>query len=90
MSTRPITLDKARAQYVHRYTMEHAPSWASSPAPNGKYYAPQYRTDAEWYARSYFPGEKDHPLGEYHGGSCHSADQTWPLGHWLEEPFKVR
>lgn len=77
---------QACATYVHRYTLEHVPFWASLPcAGNGLYYAPQYRTDREWYDRTVFPGERDIPAKEKW---CRSTHQTWPLGQWLDAPFK--
>lgn len=55
---RPITFEQAKAQYVHRYTMEHVPAWAREINPgNGKYYAPGYSTDLEWYENTEFKGE---------------------------------
>jgi hypothetical protein len=78
------TFAAACAQYVHRYTMEHRPAWAMEPAPNGKYYAPQFRSDREWYTSTRFPGEPGHPTG--FKGICYTTGQTWPLGEWLERP----
>lgn len=84
MTARP-TLAKACAQYVHRFTMEHVPAWALKPLEPGKYYAPQYLSDAEWYANTTFPGEIGHFNGKHH---CHSTQQTWPKGLFLSAPFK--
>jgi hypothetical protein len=81
---RPITFEQAKAQYVYRYTMEHVPAWALRTSETGKYYAPQYSTDAEWYDNTRFPGE--HEVGA-HDGHCMSTNQSWPLGHWLDAPF---
>ena len=72
----------AKCAYPHRYTLEHVPQWAATPAPNGKYYAPQYRSDREWYAHTLFPS--DNP---YHKQDCHSTEQTWPLGQWLDQAY---
>ena len=77
-----LSFEEAKRMYVHRYTMEHIPSWAKNPVDNRKYYAPQYRTDKEWYDNTVFPphnGFKDH---------CTSTNQSWPLGQWLENPYK--
>ncbi|CAB5144618.1 hypothetical protein UFOVP147_23 [uncultured Caudovirales phage] len=81
--TRP-TLSQAKAQYVHRYTMEHRPEWARKIAVNGYFYAPQFRTDAEWFAATRFPGESG-----LHGNCrhCETGKPSWPLGEWLESPF---
>lgn len=81
---RKITLADAKAQYPHRYTMEHVPAWALKQRDDGKYFAPQYRSDAEWYENTIFPGEPG-----VHGNRkfCESNNCTWPLGMSLDEPF---
>lgn len=88
MATRPLTFDQAKARYVHRYTMEHVPAWARKAAPNGRFYAPQHRTDREWYDNAVFPGEERGGI-RVHGNnkSCVSIGETWPLGHWLDKPY---
>lgn len=83
------TIEQARATYPHRFTMEHIPAWALKARPDRKYCAPQYRTDAEWYAHTVFPGEKDHPEYPRRAQHCYSTGQTWPVGHSLNEPFKA-
>jgi hypothetical protein len=83
---RKITLDQAKSQYLHRFTMEHIPNWALK--PNGdKYYAPQYSSDREWYNATTFPGENG-----LHGNSkhCESGAPTWPLGQSLTELFTYK
>lgn len=84
---RKITLQQAKAQYPNRFTMEHVPAWARQKCGKGKHYAPQYRTDAEWYENTAFPGEPGH-YGTRN--ECHTTGQTWPLGQWLEKPYSVR
>lgn len=79
-----MTFAAAKAAYVHRYTMEHVPNWAKTAAPNGKFYAPQYHTDREWYDSTRFP-----PDNPFHKSDCYSSGQTWPLGQWLDAPFAV-
>lgn len=81
--SRALTLQEAKKQYPHRYTMEHVPTWAKTPH-GGKYYAPQYRTDREWYNNTVFPGEGPEATKEH----CYSSGETWPLGKWLDGPFK--
>jgi hypothetical protein len=85
------TLDEAKARYVHRYTMEHLPLWARTAAPNGKFYAPQFNTDAEWYANTVFPSQKDHPdhCMTRHD-SCYTTGQTWPMGEWLDAALTLK
>ena len=80
---RPITLEQARTRYVHRYTMEHVPQWARAAAPNGKHYAPQFKTDREWYEKTLFAGESKMA----NKNSCHTSGQSWPLGQWLDTPY---
>lgn len=75
---RPISFEQAKARYVNRYTMEHAPSWAHKLC-DGKRYAPHYRTDREWYDNTKFYGESE-LAGK---GYCYSTNQSWPLGLFL-------
>ncbi len=84
---RPLTFDEAKRRYVHRYTMEHVPAWALNSASSGKYYAPQYRSDREWYDNTEFPGEGS---VEVKSSYCHSSNQSWPLGTWLDQPYEVK
>lgn len=85
--SRPSFEDACRL-YAQRFTMEHVPTWSKHPAPNGEYYAPQFRTDLEWFLNTKFPGELlDGPFLE---DCCYSAGQTWPLGRWLDTPFRRR
>jgi hypothetical protein len=83
----PPTFEQAKAKYVNRFTMEHVPAWAKKPMANGKYYAPQYESDAEWYASTLFPGEPGHHNGKNH---CQSSNQTWPLGQFLDAPYESK
>lgn len=78
-----MTFQEACARYVHRFTMDHCPTWARHPLPDGRYYAPQYGSDTEWYANTHF--------SEVHGlpFHCESHNQSWPLGQWLNEPYSV-
>lgn len=85
MKTPKLSFTEACAMYVHRFTMEHVPAWARTPMNDGAYYAPQYRSDREWYDNTEFPphrftmSKKDK--------SCYSAGQTWPLGKSLTQPY---
>lgn len=88
--TRNIPFDAACRQFSNRFTVEHVPAWARKPAPNGKFYAPQYASDHEWYERTAFPGEPEHILGKQHGGACDSRHESWPVGQWLDAPFISR
>lgn len=84
---RSISFTQAKRDYPNRYTMEHKPAWANMPCGNGKYYAPQYRTDREWYENTAFPGENGIEPDET---ACYTIVQTWPLGQWLDAPFEVQ
>lgn len=79
-----ISFQSARNTYTNRYTMEHVPAWAKIPCDNGKFYAPQFASDLEWYENTKFPGEKG-----LHGNSkhCYTSGQRWPLGQWLDSSY---
>lgn len=80
-----MTFDEAKRRYVHRFTMEHVPAWARKVREDGTYYAPQYRSDREWYENTVFPPQ--HPLGK-RCRDCYSTGQTWPLGKAMAYPYK--
>lgn len=90
---RPISFEEACRRYVHRFTMEHVPAWATLPRPvlqtkDKRYYAPQFRSDREWYDATRFKGEEGW-FGR--GNDCYTTGQTWPLGQGLDAPYqKVR
>lgn len=78
-----MSFEEACRRYVHRFTMDYVPSWSQSTVnATGKYYAPQYRSDAEWYQNTVFP---PHSILK---NDCYSSGQTWPLGQWLTAPYK--
>jgi hypothetical protein len=81
---RAISFERAKARFQHRYTIEHVPAWARQRAGNGKYYAPQYASDREWYEKTRFYGEDEMASK----GRCYSSDESWPLGTWLDQPLK--
>jgi hypothetical protein len=78
------TFQQACSRYVHRFTMEHVPAWARQPVEPGKFYAPQFRSDREWYEHTTFPGDAGH-LGDRN--HCFTSGQTWPLGEWLKAQY---
>jgi hypothetical protein len=82
---KPLTFTEACAQYVHRFTMEYKPQWANKPLDNGKYYAPQYRSDREWFENTLFPPHEF--SASKRDTSCYSQNQSWPLGKFLTKPF---
>lgn len=82
-----ITFEQAKRQYVHRYTIEFVPAWALRVCENnGMYYAPQYRTDREWFDNTLFP--PNIPWQNKRDTSCYSTNQSWPLGKWLTRPYR--
>ncbi len=90
---RKLSFEQAKARYVHRFTGEHVPAWALlRPCDSGgtetRYYAPQFATDREWYDATKFPGEEGHPFPDSRRGDCYTAGQTWPLGQWLDKPYR--
>lgn len=87
---RVISFDQAKARYIHRFTMEHVPAWARlRPCDQGGtetwFYAPQFRTDREWYDNTLFPGEGHVGKREKH---CYTTGHTFPLGIRLEKPYR--
>ena len=90
----PALRREALAAFVHRYTAEHVPSWSRTPAPNGRHYAPQYRSDREWLDKTRFPITRSRQGIRLKSGSnpsnttyCESNDPSWPYGQWLDRPF---
>lgn len=80
-ASKKLSFKDACAQYVHRFTMEHVPTWARQQREDGSYYAPQFRTDREWYENTVFPPQNG--LRKY----CTTSGETWPLGKSLNKPF---
>lgn len=75
--------DALRA-YLHRYTREHRPLWATKPRPCGNPYPVQFASDSEWLARTLFPVtiRKGGKLGDHTRaghGQCWGYP-TWPDG----------
>lgn len=77
-----IPFEQAIIICQNRFTKEHVPIWASEPLPNGMYPAPQYETDRDWYEKTSFY-ENTHGVIQ-----SMSGNQTWPLGRYLESPYK--
>jgi hypothetical protein len=88
--TRILSFEQAKAQYPHRYTMDHIPAWSRDglwhPGAGAlRFYAPQFRSDREWYDNTLFPGEGHVSRRERY---CFTSNQSWPLGQWLPQPFR--
>lgn len=81
-----LSFEQAKAQYVHRFTMEHVPAWAKEKRSDGTYYAPHYKNDKEWYDNTLFPPHKFTMSKK--DTSCHCENLTWPLGKSLEKVFQ--
>lgn len=87
MAIKRPTFEQACQDYIRRYTMEHAPGWSQAEKENRPgFYAPQYRTDREWYEHTLFYGDPEHWGDRRH---CISTGQTFPLGLWLESPYRL-
>lgn len=83
------SFEEAKRKYLNRFTMEHVPQWAKEPVNfRGDYYAPQFKSDKEWYENTKFPGEPGGP--NKNSRHCESTP-TWPLGKaFLKAPFTKR
>ena len=64
------------AAYVHRFTREHQPQWASKPWKDGLPYPVQFDSDADWLAHTTFAVRKNGRL-DMRGHSC-QGNPTWP------------
>lgn len=83
----PADRAEVLSRLVHRFTGEHVPAWARKPAPNGRFYAPHYATDAEWLSSTVFRVRKSDRRLDERATSCESRNQTFPFGEWLDQPF---
>ncbi|WP_128560895.1 hypothetical protein [Methylobacterium crusticola] len=79
--------EQACGIYVYRFTAQNVPSWAAGGC-YGKFYAPQFLTDREWYDSTLFPGEDEHLATGPRTNRYRTTGQTWPFGQWLDEPFR--
>ena len=79
-----MAFEQAKNRYVHRFTADHIPDWARQKADNGRYHAPGFSSDRDWYEKTIFPGE-----GNISSRSrfCESKPD-FPFGKWLVEPFR--
>lgn len=82
--TKRLSFEQATARYVHRFTMDHVPSWATKVREDGTYYAPQFSSDREWYENTLFPGESELCMN----GSCYTTNHSFPLGKALQTPYR--
>lgn len=81
-----MTFEEAKRAYVHRFTLEHVPAWARLPFKDGRFPAPQYASDWEWFTNTQFP--PNNPFARSKRDTfCYSNNQTWPLGQTLSTPY---
>lgn len=73
----------------NRFTCETVPDWARRQVSEGKYPAPQYRTDFEWLANTSFTVNNKGSLSKSML-VCESKDPSWPLGVWLDNPYELK
>ena len=82
---RPLSFEAACKRFKKRFTLDHTPGWARHIVERtGKYQAPRYNSDMEWYQRSEFIGFATTGSRKY----IRENDPTWPVGRWLDKPFK--
>lgn len=68
--------EEAKRLYVHRFTGEHKPFWATRPMPSGAPYPLQFADDADWLAHTHFEITKK---GEFSRRVMHcQSNPTWP------------
>ena len=81
-----MSFDDAKKKFGNRYTLEHVPAWAknefTSSSGEKKFYAPQYKSDQEWYDNTTFP-----PHNNFSKKDCCSVKASWPKGKWLKAPL---
>lgn len=83
------------AAYTHRFTMEHVPAWSQRQREDGTYYAPHYRTDADWLSCTTFAvrndGRLDHRVTHAEDFACRPLHvEYFPLGKSLAAPYRNR
>ena len=80
-----IAQSQAKAGFIHRFTGDHRPHWASQPMPNGESYKVQFASDDDWLDNSLFAIRSDGHLDRrFHE---HMSFPTWPLNPELREKF---
>lgn len=73
----PAEQARVLREYVHRFTLDHKPSWASQKRSDGREYPVQFRSDAEWLAHTRFQVTEAGRLSRV--SECYSVP-TWPFG----------
>ena len=63
-------------QYVHRFTGNHVPAWATRLRSDGTAYPLQFANDADWLANTLFAVREDGRL--HHGARYCESRPTWP------------
>lgn len=66
------------ARFVHRFTVDHKPAWASAARPDGSCYKPQFASDQEWLENTLFYVTDKGELSEQQR-FCES-NPTFPFG----------
>ena len=72
----PIDKDEVLRSFVHRFTGEHKPQWATGTMPDGKPYPVQFRDDTDWLMHTRFAVTKRGRLN-HNVHQCESTP-TWP------------
>lgn len=75
---KPSEQKRALAVFIHRYTGNHKPLWASEPWKDGLPYPLQFKDDADWLTNTSFAVTAK---GDLHGSIDYcSSNPTWPNG----------
>lgn len=84
---RPLDFEAACKRFHQRFTMQHTPPWAKQVCErSGRYPAPYYHNDQEWYKNTEFIGFDSTSARKY----CRSSNPSWPVGRWLDKPFDIK
>jgi hypothetical protein len=83
-----MTFEEAKRIFIHRFTMGHMPKWAEKKSAwkksawkksaCGKFYAPHFRTDLEWFKNTIFVENR----------AAITKGESWPMGRWLDKIYK--
>ena len=72
----PSDQQQVLSRYIHRFTGDHRPQWASKLMPNGKRYPLQFTNDQEWLHNTLFAVRKNGQINnKYNYCESHA---TWP------------
>lgn len=76
-----------KAAFVYRYTLDNIPQWARELRPDGTAYMPQFRSDQEWLANTWF-SVNEHGYWNQKENMCCSKS-LFPFGQVEQYPGQV-